>query len=191
MFRFWLYFWSDDVTRWKIRLLSLITVHPSGNMKIHYTVWENPSRDCRGLRDKNINLMVTLDEHSGFILWGQRDSSVQSVDTSQPTEHPTQNLDIDLVVAREEKWEDRQTKSGGFILWGTWIHPIEEVKSWRCPAGDRTNHLSFSVYHTLTSTNQINSWRAFRPDESAERRQKTSFPESFFVLIDLMLRRLR
>lgn len=62
-----------------------------------------------------------------------------------------------------EKWGDRQTKSGGFILWGTWIHPIEEVKSWRCPAGDQTNHLSFSVYHTLTSTNQINSWRAFRP----------------------------
>lgn len=115
----------------------------------------------------------------------------QSVDTSQPTEHPTQNHDIDLVVAREEKWEDRQTKSGGFILWGTWIHPIEEVKSWRCPAGDRTNHLSFSVYQTLTSTNQINSWRAFRPDESAERRQKTSFPESFFVVIDLMLKRLR
>lgn len=82
-------------------------------MNIRYTVWENPSRDCWGLRDKNVNLMVTLDEHSGFILWGQRDSSVQSVDTSQPTEHPTQNLDIDLVVAQgRSEGIDKQSQEG-------------------------------------------------------------------------------
>lgn len=127
--------------------------------------------------------MVTLDEHSGFILWGQRDSSVQT-----KVLIPVNPQNIQLRTSTSTSWWlERKSER---IVKVRRVHPLGNMN----PSNRRSEILTVpsrgsdesSVIQRLSHANFNQSDQQF-----AERRQKTSFPESFFVVIDLMLKRLR